>query len=111
MDGDAIIDMPSDDTPQRRLNPLKHDETSTTHRGITALTVDTPSATRFNLADSPRPKARWKTSEFIFYAIIFVLVVPWMAWTPYTLSRREPSLLWTNCSDLIVGLFSLASQL
>src|ERR1700761_4881985 len=89
MQGDVIFDMPTDIRSSSKLAALDIVEPQGRHLGITALTVQTPTSSRFARVDGARPKARWKTPEFTFYAIVFILVVPLMAWTPYTLSRRE----------------------
>lgn len=33
--------------------------------------------------------SKWKTPEFYFYYFIFLTIVPYMFWVPYTVSRRE----------------------
>ncbi len=41
---------------------------------------------------SGRPIAqpsRWKTPEFYFYYLVFIVVVPYMFWIAYDVSRRE----------------------
>ncbi|KZT40000.1 MBOAT-domain-containing protein [Sistotremastrum suecicum HHB10207 ss-3] len=79
--------MPSDlrSTPK----PLVVEVGPLPRRGITALTVETPTSTRFARIDPTRPPARWKTPEFILYGIIFVVVVPIMVWVPVTLSQYD----------------------
>lgn len=32
--------------------------------------------------------SKWKTPEFYFYYLIFLICVPLMCWIPYTVSRR-----------------------
>ena len=49
--------------------------------GITSLTVDVP--TPYHHSKSP---PRWRTPEFFVYYVFFVVVVPWMAWVPVSLS-------------------------
>lgn len=54
-------------------------------RGITRLTVDVPSY------DAPpnakaRPSPRWRTPEFMVYAVVFAAALPVMVWIPVALS-------------------------
>lgn len=58
-------------------------------RGITRLTVDIPSS-RISAAQdiTSHPHARWRTPEFLLYAVVFAVVVPMMAWIPVRLSNR-----------------------
>lgn len=40
----------------------------------------------------PDPKAKpskWRTPEFYFYYVIFIVTVPYMFWIVYSVSRRE----------------------
>ena len=54
-------------------------------RGILTLTVDVPaSAPR---SSETHPPARWKTPEFLFYGVCFLIVVPLMVWKPVQLSQ------------------------
>lgn len=32
--------------------------------------------------------SRWKTPEFLFYAVFVTFCIPLMCWVPYTVSRR-----------------------
>lgn len=85
MGGDVAIEMPTDlrSTPK----PLVVETGPPLHRGIVALTVETPTSTRFARIDPTRPPSRWKNPEFIVYGIIFVVVVPIMVWVPVSLSQ------------------------
>lgn len=89
---DLEAGMPSDISKQssKRLDLQPNDVhlLSDKSRGITALTVSIPTS-ETNRIDPNRPKARWRTPEFIFYGICFIIVVPYMVWVPYSLSRRE----------------------
>ncbi|KAI6039919.1 MBOAT, membrane-bound O-acyltransferase family-domain-containing protein [Pisolithus marmoratus] len=89
MPDDVVIDMPT--------NP--HNSKATVHRfepadmtppdrarGIASLTVGIPSSRKNRPPDGSSPLPRWKTPEFIFYYIVFVVVVPLMAWVPIRLS-------------------------
>ncbi|EMD33382.1 hypothetical protein CERSUDRAFT_108172 [Gelatoporia subvermispora B] len=67
MSGDVAIDMPTD---------LR----------ITRLTVDIPSSYRPVPPREEQSAPKWRSPEFVFYGIIFVLVVPIMVWIPVTLS-------------------------
>ncbi|KDN47744.1 MBOAT-domain-containing protein [Tilletiaria anomala UBC 951] len=73
-------------------------------RGITSLTVDP-----LDLADQSRGRAqnsnrpltastknfnalkpsRWRTPEYLFYGLIFIVIVPYMAWIPVQLSQYD----------------------
>lgn len=54
---------------------------------LTDLTISVPGCTRRS-EDDP-PPARWRTPEFIFYGIAFVIVVPLLIYWPMRLSLRE----------------------
>ncbi|KDQ15838.1 hypothetical protein BOTBODRAFT_107948 [Botryobasidium botryosum FD-172 SS1] len=58
-------------------------------KGLINLTVETPPSTsrKNDRPKSRRPASRWKTPEFIFYAIAFILVVPHMFTLPMNLSQ------------------------
>ncbi|KIJ52437.1 hypothetical protein M422DRAFT_58644 [Sphaerobolus stellatus SS14] len=55
-------------------------------RGITSLTVETPTHPQFPSELSSLPNPRWKTPEFIAYAFVFVLAIPQMVRVPMRLS-------------------------
>lgn len=58
-------------------------------KGITRFTVDIPSSqVDPSHSRAPRPPPRWRTPEFIFYAVMFALVVPLLVWVPISLSQR-----------------------
>ncbi|KAI6099795.1 MBOAT, membrane-bound O-acyltransferase family-domain-containing protein [Pisolithus sp. B1] len=78
MPDDVVIDM-STDSPIE-MGPLD------AARGIASLTVSIPSSKKYKQPDGPSPPPRWKTPEFIFYYIVFVVVVPLMVWVPIRLS-------------------------
>ena len=50
--------------------------------GVTRLTVDVPSA---RASGETRPP-RWRSPEFFFYYVVFLVVVPWMVYSPIQLS-------------------------
>jgi len=53
---------------------------------IVKLTVDIPSSHQQQATDTT---PRWKTLEFFFYYVAFVVIVPIMVWIPVALSSRE----------------------
>ncbi|KIO34697.1 hypothetical protein M407DRAFT_210023 [Tulasnella calospora MUT 4182] len=57
------------------------------HRGIVALTVETPTSSKTRSDLPPRPAPRWNTPEFIFYLIVFIIVVPLLIKVPVDLSQ------------------------
>ena len=93
MGGDISLEMPTD---------LRRDYTSATaldldspalnqrpHHGggITKLTVNFPSSNKPPPDNvSSRNPSRWRTPEFYFYAVVFVVVVLIMFWIPMRLS-------------------------
>ena len=60
--------------------------------GALRFTVDVPLAPPPKINVDARPSARWRTPEFLFYGIMFILVVPWMIWKPIDLSSG-----WSLC--------------
>src|SRR5882757_3910335 len=56
-------------------------------RGITALTLQTPTSTAVGKAPSTKP-SRWKTTEFLVYGVVAVVVIPYMVYVPISLSQR-----------------------
>ncbi|KAF8588242.1 MBOAT-domain-containing protein [Ramaria rubella] len=89
--------MPTDLRNEARTTPLhlqleeeKESQWSSSwrKRGITSLTVETPTRTRFT-ADEPLPKARWRTPEFILYALVFAVAIPMMVRVPMRLSSES----------------------
>jgi hypothetical protein len=85
MSDHVLLQMPPD---ERRLSPL---EIETPANGkqpsrIVKLTVDIPSSHQPQAVDTT---PRWKTPEFFFYYVTFVVVVPIMVWIPVALSSRE----------------------
>ena len=81
-------------------------------RGVTTLTLQTPTSTAVGKAPSTKP-SRWRTTEFLVYGVIAVVVIPYMVYVPISLSQRKSSHL-----DVAVKLArvdsrfdSLASQL
>lgn len=40
-------------------------------------------------ARSSAPPPKWRTPEFFLYYIVFIVVVPYMFWVAYDVSRRE----------------------
>ena len=59
--------------------------------GVALLTVEAEEAqgNYRSVNGGDMKPARWKTPEFIFYALVFVLVVPLMVWGPVRLSDRQ----------------------
>ncbi len=43
---------------------------------------------RSELAPNTRPSL-WNTTEFYVYYFLFVTIVPWMCYVPYTVSKRR----------------------
>jgi hypothetical protein len=63
---------------------------------ITRLTVSIPnSGAKTTINARPAPPSRWRTPEFVFYGVAFVLVVPWLIYWPMRLSSREL----THCTN------------
>ncbi|KAI6155414.1 MBOAT, membrane-bound O-acyltransferase family-domain-containing protein [Pisolithus tinctorius] len=90
MPDDVVIDMPLTDTHNSKV-AVHHFEPADmapldSARGIASLTVGIPSSRKNRQPDGPSSPPRWKTPEFIFYYIAFVVVVPLMAWVPIRLS-------------------------
>jgi protein-cysteine N-palmitoyltransferase HHAT len=89
--GSVALQMPTD--LRRSSNPIHTFDVDSPaprqRKGITRLTVDIPSS-RVEKSNSraSHPLARWRTPEFIFYEIMFVLVVPLLIWVPVSLSQR-----------------------
>lgn len=47
--------------------------------------------------------SKWKTPEFIFYAIFVSLCIPLMCYIPYTVSRRMQSIPgWKPCTMMLI---------
>lgn len=67
--------------------------------GILRLTVEVEgSSSSKNAATTrPPPASRWRTPEFMFYGIVFVVVIPLMAWKAMALSR---GMSWSFCSQI-----------
>ena len=53
-------------------------------RSDPATSNETPSK-----AQSRAEPSKWKTPEFYFYYLVFLVAVPYMFWVPYSVSRRE----------------------
>ncbi|KAG2031729.1 MBOAT, membrane-bound O-acyltransferase family-domain-containing protein [Suillus americanus] len=87
MPTEIVIDMPTDMRNQEgRFSTFDLDYTppNLKPRGITSLTVDISASSR--VTNEPRPPPRWKTPEFIFYYVVALFVIPFMAWVPVHLS-------------------------
>lgn len=56
-------------------------------RGITAMTLQTPTSTAVGKAPSTKP-SRWKTTEFLVYGVIAAVLIPYMVYVPIRLSQR-----------------------
>jgi hypothetical protein len=85
MSDHVVFQMPSDD---RQLSPLGIEGLANRKEPsrIVKLTVDIPSSHRPQTADTT---PRWKTPEFFFYYVVFLLVVPMMVRIPVALSSCE----------------------
>lgn len=86
MSDHIVLQMPSDDRP---LSPLEIESLANGKHPsrIVNLTVDIPSSHQPQTTGTSSP--RWKTLEFFFYYVVFIVVVPVMAWIPVTLSSCE----------------------
>lgn len=85
MSDHIALQMPSDDRP---LSPPGLEGLAQVKRSsrLVKLTVDIPSSHHAQTTDTA---PRWKTLEFFFYYVVFIMVVPIMVWIPITLSSRE----------------------
>jgi hypothetical protein len=85
MSDHVLLQMPPD---ERRLSPLEIENLASGKQPswIVKLTVDVPSSHQPQAVDTT---SRWKTLEFLFYYVTFVVVVPIMVWIPVVLSSRE----------------------
>lgn len=83
MSDHVVLHMPLGD---RQLSPLGIEEPVNRKRPsrIVKLTVDIPSSYQ---PQTTTP--RWKTPEFLFYYVVFIVVIPIMVWIPVRLSSRE----------------------
>ncbi|QRV89896.1 glycerol uptake protein 1 [Ceratobasidium sp. AG-Ba] len=86
--------MPSDMQSVRPLSPLlvhEPPEKQWKSLGVVALTVQTPTSSNFTPPEtSPSPPpSRWKTPEFLFYGLVFLVVVPYMMKIPFDLSNES----------------------
>lgn len=97
-EGHITIPMPTD-IRSERISPLsieteqihsskflQHITSSWHRRGITNLSVTTPTQPKPPADTASKP--RWKSPEFILYAILFIIVVPEMVRLPMRLSDR-----------------------
>ena len=77
--------MPSND---RQLSPLEIEGLANRKEAsrIVKLTVDIPSS---HQPQTRETTPRWKTPEFFFYYVVFIVVIPVMVWIPVALSSRE----------------------
>lgn len=78
-------------------------------RAITALTLQTPTSTAAGREPSTKP-SRWRTTEFLVYAVIAAVVIPYMAYVPMSLSQSMSFRDVAVESRVDLGLNSLASQ-
>jgi hypothetical protein len=96
MQKDTVINMPTDMRNQEgHLSTFDLDYTPPIPRGITSLTVNIPASSR--IPNEPRPPARWRTPEFIFYYVVALFAIPLMAWVPIHLSSRMYDLSAEGC--------------
>ncbi|KAG1736348.1 MBOAT, membrane-bound O-acyltransferase family-domain-containing protein [Suillus lakei] len=85
MPKDVVIDMPTDMRNQEaHFSTFDLDYTPPKPGGIISLTVDIPASNR--IPNELRPPPRWKTPEFIFYYVVALFAIPFMAWVPIHLS-------------------------
>ncbi|KAG8978076.1 glycerol transporter [Tulasnella sp. 425] len=66
---------------------IEGEEKPPRHRGIVALTIETPTSSKPRYDLPPRPPPRWNTPEFIFYLIVFIIAVPLLVKIPVELSQ------------------------
>ncbi|KAG2114825.1 MBOAT, membrane-bound O-acyltransferase family-domain-containing protein [Suillus clintonianus] len=82
---DVVIDMPTDMRNQEgNFSRFDLDYNPPKPGGITSLTVDIAASSR--IPNEPRPPQRWKTPEFVFYYVVALFAIPFMAWVPIHLS-------------------------
>jgi membrane-bound O-acyltransferase GUP1_2 len=99
MSGEVRLPMPTDLRHEPRANHLQlqsDEDTTSTHssswwkRGITNLTVETPTRPRFATNDlTGLQTARWRTPEFIVYAVVIAVALLLMVRVPMRLSDSE----------------------
>jgi len=98
MSGEVRIEMPTDLHSGGRQRPARleieeesfsNGSTSWRKRGITSLTVETPTGPHFPTDPIAVSKPRWKTPEFIIYVIVVVFAVALMVHTAVQLSSSE----------------------
>ena len=75
-------------------------------RGITTMTLQTPTSTA-GKAPSTKPP-RWKTTEFLVYGVIAVVLVPYMVYVPISLSQRTSIYLMLQSSSPVLILDLIA---
>ncbi|CAE6406731.1 unnamed protein product [Rhizoctonia solani] len=78
----------------RPLSPLmvyEHPENEWKSLGVVSLTVQTPTSSSFTPRETqpPPPPSRWRTPEFLFYGVAFLIVVPYMVKVPYDISNES----------------------
>ena len=85
MSDHAVLQMPPG---ERRLSPLEIEGPTNRKRSswIVKFTVDIPFSHQPQAAETT---PRWRTPEFFFYYVAFIVVIPVMVWIPVTLSSRE----------------------
>ncbi|CUA70892.1 Glycerol uptake protein 1 [Saccharomyces cerevisiae S288c] [Rhizoctonia solani] len=86
--------MPGDMQSVRPLSPLmvyEPPQNEWKSLGVVSLTVQTPTSSNFTPPEtqSPPPPPRWRTPEFLFYGVAFMIVVPYMAKVPYDISNES----------------------
>ena len=67
--------------------PSSHIDSAKPQRGETLAGRN--NSQKQNSAPSP---SRWKTPEFLYHYIVFLVVVPWMFYTVFDVSQRKPFL-------------------
>ncbi|CAE7098754.1 unnamed protein product [Rhizoctonia solani] len=86
--------MPSDMQSVRPLSPLmvyEPPQSEWKSLGVVSLTVQTPTSSNFTPPETqpPPPPPRWRSPEFIFYGVAFLIVVPYMVKIPYDISNES----------------------
>lgn len=103
----VVLDMPTDlhsTTAHVSSFELEEDiKNRKNYRGLTALTVDIPDASKAQRNDTSRPPPLWRTPEFLFYYLVAAVAIPFMAWVPISLSSRASHVYHNAVSILIVN--------
>ncbi len=87
--GDAVVTMPTDLRSTAAFELDSPELPPPEPKGLARLTVTIPSSYSPQVKVAPHPAPRWRTPEFMVYYVVFIVVVPMMAWIPYSLSSCE----------------------